>query len=73
MGCGIEQPRGCHGNCPEWPSALIGTKPGKSATVSATRKGGLDKDKRIKAGKFKPGRSSPEGDTTVKKKPFTYG
>ena len=54
-------------------AVLIGTKPGKSATVSATRKGGLDKDKRIKAGKMRPGRSSPKGDTTVKKKPFTYG
>ena len=54
-------------------AVLIGSKPGKSATVSATRKGGLDKDKRIKAGKMRPGRSSPKGDTTVKKKPFTYG
>ena len=50
----------------------------KTGTVSATRKGGLGKDtqgrnvKRIKAGKFKPGQTSPEGDTQIKKKTFAY-
>ena len=43
-----------------------------SGTLSATRKGGLGKDKRVKAGKFRPGRSSPEGDTKIKGKTFTY-
>ena len=28
--------------------------------------------KRVKAGKMRPGRSSPEGDTQIKKKTFTY-
>ena len=51
----------------------------KTGTVSATRKGGLGKDKQGKnvkkftAGTFKPGRSSPEGDTKIKGKTFTYG
>ena len=50
----------------------------KTGTVSATRKGGLGKDsqgrnvKRVKAGKFKPGQTSPEGDTQIKKKTFAY-
>ena len=50
----------------------------KTATVSATRKGGLGKDsqgrnvKRATAGTFKPGRTSPEGDTKIKGKTFTY-
>ena len=59
-------------------AVLIGTKPGKSATVSATRKGGLGKSagkpvKRFTAGTMKPGRTSPEGDTKIKGKTFTYG
>ena len=63
------------------------TQTKKTGTVSATRKGGLGKDsqgrnvKRIKAGKdvkrftagtMKPGRTSPEGDTKIKGKTFTY-
>ena len=54
------------------------TQTKKTGTVSATRKGGLGKDsqgknvKRIKAGKFKPGQNSPEGDTQIKKKTFAY-
>ena len=57
-------------------AVLIQTK--KTGTVSATRKGGLGKDeqgrnvKRIKAGKFRPNQTSPEGDTQVKKKTFAY-
>ncbi len=52
-------------------SVLIQNKKG-SATLHATRKGGLGKDKSAKLGKMRPGRSG-ENDTTVKKKPFTYG
>ena len=54
------------------------TQTKKTGTVSATRKGGLGKDsqgkdvKRAKAGTMKPGRSSSEGDTQIKKKTFTY-
>ena len=48
------------------------TQTKKTGTVSATRKGGLGKSKRIKAGTFKPGRSSSEGDTKIKGKTFTY-
>ena len=54
------------------------TQTKKTGTVSATRKGGLGKDsqgrnvKKIKAGKFKPGQTSPEGDTQIKKKTFAY-
>ena len=54
------------------------TQTKKTATLSATRKGGLGKDsqgkevKRAKAGKFKPGRTSPQGDTKIKGKTFTY-
>ena len=54
------------------------TQTKKTGTVSATRKGGLGKDsqgrnvKRIKAGKFRPNQTSPEGDTQVKKKTFAY-
>ena len=54
----------------EQDAVLTQTK--KTGTLSATRKGGLGKDKRVKAGKFRPGRSSPEGDTKIKGKPFTY-
>ena len=48
------------------------TQTKKTGTLSATRKGGLGKDKRAKAGTFKPGRSSSEGDTKIKGKTFTY-
>ena len=48
------------------------TQTKNTGTLSATRKGGLDKAKRVKAGKFRPGRSSSEGDTQIKKKTFTY-
>jgi len=49
----------------------------KTATVSATRKGGLGKSagknvKRFTAGKMRPGKTSPEGDTKIKGKTFTY-
>jgi hypothetical protein len=54
------------------------TQTKKTATVSATRKGGLGKSagkpvKRFTAGTMKPGRTSPEGDTKIKGKTFTYG
>ena len=48
------------------------TQTKKTGTLSATRKGGLGKDKRVKAGTFRPGRSSDEGDTKIKGKTFTY-
>ena len=54
------------------------TQTKKTGTVSATRKGGLGKDKqgrnvkRFTAGKMKPGKTSPEGDTKIKGKTFTY-
>ena len=54
------------------------TQTKKTGTLTATRKGGLGKDsqgkdvKRTKAGTMKPGRSSPEGDTKIKGKTFTY-
>lgn len=43
----------------------------KTGTLSATRKGGLGKDKSVKAGKFRPGRTG-ENDTKIKNKTFTY-
>ena len=54
------------------------TQTKKTGTVSATRKGGLGKSagkpvKRFAAGTMKPGRTSPEGDTKIKGKTFTYG
>ena len=55
------------------------TQTKKTGTVSATRKGGLGKDKqgrnvkRFTAGTMKPGRSSSDGDTKIKNKTFTYG
>ena len=52
-------------------SVLIQKKKG-TAGLKATRKGGLGKDKSVSLGKIRPGRASKEGDTTVKKKPFTY-
>ena len=53
-------------------SVLIQKKSG-TAGLKATRKGGLGKVKGVGIGKMKPGKASKEGDTTVKKKPFTYG
>ena len=52
-------------------SVLTQTK--KSGTLSATRKGGLGKDKRIGVGKFKPQVKNPEGQSQIKGKTFTYG
>ena len=55
------------------------TQTKKTGTISATRKGGLGKDKqgrnvkRFTAGTMKPGRTSPEGDTKIKGKTCTYG
>ena len=61
-------------------SVLTQTK--KTGTLSATRKGGLGKKpknkrpigstKTVGVGKMRPGRSSSEGDTQIKKKTFTY-
>ena len=58
------------------------TQTKKTGTLSATRKGGLGtkpKNKRpigstktVGVGKMRPGRSSSEGDTQIKKKTFTY-
>ena len=53
------------------------TQKKKTGTLSSGRKGGLKDNqgkniKRAKAGKFRPGKSSPEGDTQIKKKTFTY-
>ena len=48
------------------------TQTKKTGTLSATRKGGLGKDKRATVGKMRPGRSSADGDTQIKKKTFTY-
>ena len=58
------------------------TQTKKTGTLSATRKGGLGtkpKNKRpagstktVGVGKMRPGRSSAEGDTQIKKKTFTY-
>ena len=52
-------------------SVLIQKKSG-TAGLKATRKGGLGDKKSVSIGKMRPGRASKEGDTTVKKKPFTY-
>ena len=54
------------------------TQTKKTGTVSATRKGGLGKSagknvKRFTAGKMKPGKTSPDGDTKIKGKTFNYG
>ena len=59
------------------------TQTKKTGTLSATSKGGLGKKQKTKTrevnvkragvGKMKPGRSSSEGDTQIKKKTFTYG
>ena len=53
-------------------SVLIQKKSG-TAGLKATRKGGLGDKKSVSIGKMRPGRPDKEGDTTVKKKPFTYG
>ena len=52
-------------------SVLTQTK--KTGTLSATRKGGLGKEKNIKLGKFKAGGTNPEGQSQIKGKTFTYG
>tara|TARA_X000001382_G_scaffold49319_1_gene33397 strand:+ start:49 stop:576 length:528 start_codon:yes stop_codon:yes gene_type:complete len=61
-------------------SVLTQTK--KTGTLSATSKGGLGKKQKTKTrevnvkragvGKMRPGRSSTDGDTQIKKKTFTY-
>ena len=51
-------------------AVIVQTK--KSATLSATRKGGLGNTKRKGMGKFKPQGKSPEGVTQIKGKTFTY-
>ena len=51
-------------------SVLTQTK--KTGTLSATRKGGLGKAKRIGVGKFKPQGKNPEGQSQIKGKTFTY-
>ena len=58
------------------------TQTKKTGTLTATRKGGLGTKpktktrdtnvKRAGVGKMRPGRSSSEGDTQIKKKTFTY-
>ena len=53
------------------------TQTKKTGTLSAKRKRGLKDNqgkniKRVKAGKFRPGQTSPEGDTQIKKKTFAY-
>ena len=52
-------------------SVLTQTK--KTGTLSATRKGGLGKKKRIGVGKFKPQGKNPEGQSQIKGKTITYG
>ncbi len=51
--------------------AVITQSPGKSATLTRTRKGGMDK-KRSSIGKMRPGRSNPKNETQIKGKTFTY-
>ena len=52
------------------------TQTKKTGTLSATRKGGLGNGPKNKTttsvGKMRPGRSSPDGDTKIKNKTFTY-
>ncbi len=53
-------------------SVLTQTK--KTATLHATRKGGLGpKTKGIGVGKFRPQRKNPDGQSQVKGKVFSYG
>ena len=51
--------------------AVITQSPGKSATLTRTRKGGMDK-KRKSIGKMRPGKSNPKNETQIKGKTFTY-
>lgn len=51
--------------------AVITQSPGKSATLTRTRKGGMDK-KRTSIGKMRPGKSNPKNETQIKGKTFTY-
>jgi len=53
-------------------SVLIQKKPGGSASLKATRKGGLGGAKSINVGKMQPGKTG-EADTKIKGKTFTYG
>ena len=53
-------------------SVIAQTKGKGSATLARTRKGGLPK-KNIPIGKMKPQGKSPEGQTQIKGKTFTYG
>jgi len=53
-------------------SVLTQTK--KTATLHATRKGGLGpKTKGINVGRFRPQRKNPEGQSQIKGKVFSYG
>ena len=52
-------------------SVITQTKGGGDATLKRTRKGGLPK-RNIKLGKMRPQRTSPDGDTQIKGKTFTY-
>ena len=52
-------------------AVITQTKGGGDATLKRTRKGGLPK-KNIKLGKMRPQRTSPDGDTKIKGKTFTY-
>ena len=68
--------------CQKYGQDAVLTQTKKTGTLSATRKGGLGttpKNKRpigstktVGVGKMRPGRSSSEGDTQIKKKTFTY-
>ena len=51
--------------------AVITQSPGKSATLTRTRKGGMDK-KSKNIGKMRPGKSNPKNETQIKGKTFTY-
>ena len=51
-------------------AVITQTKPGGSATLKRTRKGGLPK-KNIPLGKMRPGRTG-ENDTRIKGKTYTY-
>ena len=53
-------------------SVIAQTKGKGSATLARTRKGGLPK-RNIPIGKMKPQGKSPEGQTQIKGKTFTYG
>ena len=53
-------------------SVIAQTKGKGGATLARTRKGGLPK-RNIPIGKMKPQGKSPEGQTQIKGKTFTYG